>query len=306
MQNRHLLLIFLILVSVFLTLNGCSEEIVITPTQEEFDKDLVGCWQLIQSDELFEGDLFVTLDGNAVEYAVVGQTFQENHYDFLEFDYSLIDDKLMFDGKVYQRNNVEPMESPCEYFPDEGMVKVFLVNDGFCFCIKTLYDKNKCRFIERRSIWSSDYGFERDSLEYLVEEEFVYIDARSYLPLRDEENLYWAKWFDEFGPMTRYIFRRKVISDTTFAIGTLHTIDVIDYSWRDNDLFELPMLECLRFWKLITAYFAPDLGPVLYEYGVDRLTPIENRAELLYYYNPVKSDIAYMARRDYRYVQRAN
>ena len=309
MQNRHLLFIFLILVSVFLTLNSCSEEIVINPTQEEFDKDLVGCWQLVQSDELFEGDLYVTLDGNAVEYTVLGQTFQENHYDFLEVDYSLTDNKLSFDGRVYQRNNLEPMESPCEYFPDEGMVKVFRAYDAYCLCVKVGYDRVRNCFFEKRSVWSPTYGLEQDTILFYVSYQDIYFDCIIY-GWRPYKRLFWEQeiFIDEI-PETPPIRRRALIIDTSFTFGSLQWVDVIAYTFYDP--WENPsLLQELEYWTLDAVYFGQGLGPVLYvnkEY--DDSNPWEvivnyKKIELISYCNPQMSVLADMARRDYRYVNR--
>ena len=68
------------------------------------------------------------------------------------------------------------------------------------------------------------------------------------------------------------------------------------------------MLEQLGFWRLVAVYFSPDLGPVAYDFGNREgsdVRPYEvfYHAELINYFNPLKTEKARVARWDYRLLQ---
>jgi len=304
----------IILLIGLLTLSSCStDETITTPEPEPFNKDLVGCWELTQSDELFEGDLFVTLDGKATEYAVYGRTILTNQYDFLEVDYSLIDDELTFEGRIYHRgSNDEPVTSPCKYFPDEGMVKVFLVNDGFCLIVKVGYDRDKELFFERRSIWSRSFKLEQDIMEYDVTSDKVYIDPGK-IEFDPDLQVYWAKDYPPAPSDYRYIDKLRVVPDTTIAIGRVRSLEHYWYHYNNriiNDYFDKRWLLQLDYGRLGYVYFISELGSVMLDYyfSIPRYPRFHearwHHVELIDYFNPLKTVKTILARRDYRHMQR--
>ncbi len=294
--------------AVAIIFTGCTETTYIPPTAaDEFDKNLIGCWSLAASDSLFEGDLFITIDGTATEYSVFGSEFRTNNYDFREMDYSLIDNELQFMDRLYKRaDNANPVESPCEYFPDEGLIKLFSVNESYVFCVRVGYDHDREVFFEHRSIWSPQFGYEQDTVIYNVTR-----DKIDYCCVKSG----WEPWFREFWAEVILLDEHEpsrlrrlcIIRDTTFVAGQMRRIDVMGY--RDNSAYwdEPTLLQELEFWMLDIAYFAPELGVVIYEfvtYPWYDSTAKYSKSELVAYFNPQKTVKAELARRDFRHVLR--
>ena len=290
---------------IIMLLLSCAEETLITPADEEpFDRDPVGCWELVSSNSLFEGNLFVMVDGNATEYAVRGFEMRTYNHDFKELQYTLAENELYFWDRIYKRNNDIPMESPCKYFPDEGLIKIFQVNDVFVFCLRVGYDYENAWFFERRSIWSPEYGLEQDTILYKVRSDKIDVSWIGY-----------EKWFFEFWrieyaldpwpPYPPRSYRIQSIGDSTIIIGDISDIDVIAYNY--GDWYDYPtLLERLDMPPVI-AYFAPGLGAVIYLSGLHNWLgepSIRDKAEIVSFVNPKRSIAADRARRDYRHVQR--
>ncbi len=147
----------LLIVSITILNIGCWDwNAPVTPIvpPDNFTDELVGCWELIESDRFFEGNLFITLDGEGIEHTAYGTTFQTDSFDFHALEFVLTENKLSFQDRTYYRNNIEPMKSPCEYFPDEGMIKLFTVDDSYALSIHTKFVPEKNLFLEQRKIWS--------------------------------------------------------------------------------------------------------------------------------------------------------
>jgi len=294
--------------AIAIILAGCTETTYISPTvPDEFDKNIVGGWSLIASDSLFEGDLFITIDGTATEYSVFGSEFRTNDYDFREMDYILIDDELQFMDRLYKRaDNANPVESPCEYFPDEGLIKLFRVNESYAFCVRIGYDNDREVFFEHRSIWSPQFGCERDTIIYSVTWDKILCSHDKYNPIP-----WWREFWvfdidvNDWGPEP-LLERVHIVRDTTLSIGPLSKVDIIQYNWFGSFENQI-LLEELEFYTLSVAYFAPELGVVIYEYinyGSYASNNKYFRSELVSYINPQKTVKAELARRDFRHVLR--
>ena len=176
MVMKKLILFAFISISLFL-LSGCDEQILI-PENSEIEQELIGVWALVEADELMEGDLVIDRNGTGTEYGVYGRDIIEQKYDFSLIDYSLEEDKLLFSNRIYKRNPTEKKRSPNFIFPDEGIVKIFIVDDSLPFVVKVGYNSTLDLFFKKLSIWSPQFGYEIDTLWYRVEDRKI---CRAYV-----------------------------------------------------------------------------------------------------------------------------
>lgn len=163
-----------ILLSIFICGIGCEEKIIVQRSSEsEFDHELIDVWTLIEADHLWEGDLIIDAYGTGVEYVVDGRNFKEQKHDFTKMEYSIEGNILTFKDRKYKRNITEKKRSPNFIFPDEGLVKLFLIDDILPFVVKVGYNSNLDLFYKKLSIWSPQFGYEVDTLWYRVLEDFI-------------------------------------------------------------------------------------------------------------------------------------
>ena len=315
-KTKHTIPKLLISITLILTIS-CEYTIDVDPeTVGELNRDLVGCWELVSSDSLFEGNLFITVDGKGTEYALMGWEFRRMEFDFDQIDYQLDGDELQFEGRSYQRAIREMESSPCPYFPDEGTIKIFRLNEGYIFSVRIGYDPEIERFSERRSIWSPTHLFEQDTITYVVKEYKVWIDPP--LGIYDPDfNIYWSKYYfslDRTCP--QYIMKVLTGLDTTINSCEWEDVELFNYWYyfyrSVNYSLERGLLESLDYGFLWQTYFAPEIGSILhtYECPLGDWRGVQGRniynLELVEYFNPLKTIEADRARRDYRHVQRYN
>ncbi len=297
----------MVLIIVGVILIGCSESVnIITQpdTSGKISRELVGCWELAEADHYLEGNLFITFDGNGVEYIAGGALILTNQYDFHTKEYELTDDLLRFDGRVYRRNNIRYQPSPCDYFPDEGMIKLFLIDGIYHHSIRVGYDRDREKFFERRSVWTEEKGFEQDTVYYLVESPAYYCtrwpDRSSMSWMTRVRGVMWTLY-----PIHSFEadYYSRTINDTTLKIGTLRSVDEIMYSrygemhlnhyYRDSDHW----LGKMFFGNSTKGYFTRDIGMIAMEYEEETHTDIEiyHKTELIDYFNPMTTQIARQA-----------
>ena len=161
--------ILTILITIFICCIGCEEKILVQGNSDsELEHKLIGVWTLVEADHLWEGDMIIDAYGIGVEYVVDGREFKEQKQDFMKIDYSLINNILTFNDRKYRRNTTEKKRSPNFIFPDEGLVKLFLIDDALPYVVKIGYNSNLDLFYKKISIWSPQFGFEVDTMWYRV------------------------------------------------------------------------------------------------------------------------------------------
>ncbi|MFC2150669.1 hypothetical protein ACFLQV_04115 [Calditrichota bacterium] len=166
-----------ILLPICLILFSCSRHPQTAPDVPPDPVDpseLAGAWTLVSAEHVFEGDLFITKDGKGVEYTASG-SIQRTEYDFTKIECELKDNSLTFLDRAYTRRTEYPVESPCDYYPDEGMVKIFIINGSLPLTVRVLKSDIDGVFIERHSVWSRDIGFETVEYKLVVEPTNIHI-----------------------------------------------------------------------------------------------------------------------------------
>ncbi len=342
MKNSKLLLILISVV--FVSCQSLPQQPPETGYQPEFNTDLVGCWMLQSADSLFEGDLFITLGGTGVEYGAVGLEIQRREYDFLETEYSLETDYLHFNGRHYRRRMREPVYSPCDYFPDEGMIKLFSNSSGPPLCTRVNYDHDWNLFSEKWTVWSNDFGLENDTLLYDIEKYRIYCGSNNffdwYSRLEDDweyRHLFWApfvppdRWADEpysESPAFRSVtnvnedvaFTNSILSQMKLKYDEFYGIDYLHYQTYEEPT--LNWLIYISYGWINEANFIKQLGVTSYtvdqiewswrrnryeesEYYLEfKLGEGQIHLDLIDYINPLKTPEYERAKSDYRHLQR--
>ena len=308
-MNRKLHVVHLF-VTVLIIFTGCQKtgDLLIKPEQGTASiSDLVGCWELVSADNLFEGDLFVTCDGMGTEYAVVGREFRKQTIDFGDVDYEFVDGQLAFAGRLYKRNNRQQQVSPCNYFPDEGLIKLFLIDGNFPMTVKVGYDE-ECRFFtERRSVWSGAHKFERDTIWFEVTNDSISVRAFS-----SSSSTFLPHWF--YGDVIDWVeprfYDKRLVHDTTFVAGEFRFVEHMIYFFRGCEVTdESGLLDRICYNNLHSCYFVPEIGSVMSEHywymSNHGMAYGQNKVELVDYFNPLTTVEAHRARADYRHVGRA-
>jgi len=288
----------------FLFVN-CSE-VPIAPTvpPDYFTEDLVGCWELIESDEFFEGNLFITLDGKGVEYRTYGTTFQTSRFSFHILNHTLADDELTFRDRTYRRYNYKPEKSPCLYYPDDGMIKLYHIDDGYALSIRVKYDRERKLFLEKRKIWSLDFDLECDSTWFIVREHHI----QKSDGIRNEYNEFWGDYW------ATSMRDKQLVSSMALPYGVINDVEMVERSpigkqWRAWIYYsDTPYYMSIVNWlfrlgsdMMTGQYFAPSLGVVATTYAWDEVDPLasDHRAEIVNYFNPLTTSAAKQARADW-------
>ncbi len=158
-----------IIVAILICCIGCEERIVAPGNSgPDANPELIDVWSLVKADHLWEGDIIIDAYGIGVEYGVNGREFCEQKYDFSRIEYSLVDNILSFEDKIYKRNSTDKKRSPNFIFPDEGLVKLFLIDNALPYVVKTGYNSDLDLFYKKISIWSPQFGNEVDTMWYRV------------------------------------------------------------------------------------------------------------------------------------------
>jgi len=296
--------------AVFLAFTTGCQQTVITPTEPDksavLNEDLVGCWELVEADSLFEGDLFITCDGLGTEYSIVGREFRKKVFDFRVIEYDLVDGLLLFAGRWYEPKNRAQQLSPCDYFPDEGLVKSLLIDGRIPLTIKTGWNDEHQLFTERRSLWNVWHGFEQDTIWFRVTDDSITVTGVNFY-----FGALWPLWLENvssFQPEPRY-FDKRYVNDTTFAVGGFRHIQQMLYYDRFCEVSdEAGILDWICYNNLSSCYFAPEIGVVMADHLWYRdgysLDYSQNRVELIEYFNPLTTVEARRARMDFNHVQR--
>ncbi len=301
------LTLFTILIS--FCISGCEERILI-PGNSEIEPELIGVWSLVEADDLMEGDLKISENGKGKEYGLYGRDFIRESHDFSVIDYILEGNFLTFENRVYKRNSTVNKRSSHMFMPDEGLVKLFLIDEALPLIMKIGYNSNLDLFYKKISLWSPQFGYEVDTVWFSVTEDFIYpaevndqSDRASIVlgegigdPYNDEDSFFWSPW--------------RAIYDTTFASGDYRVVYqgpvFVSGSFRrpiSADEEPIPVYSYLQRFKwsfLYTGYVVPGLGTIHAEWFNDNERgrndandpgyyppSFHHRISLVGYYNPL-------------------
>jgi hypothetical protein len=180
----------IIIVAIFICCIGCEEKILIPGSStSEFDPGLVDYWTLIEADNLMEGDLIIEENGVGIEYGIYGHEILRQNYNFENINYTLTGDILEFLGRKYKRLLTRKKCSDCSIIPDEGLVKLFLIDNTIPMVVKVGYNSESDLFYKKRSVWSPQFGFEVDTLWLKIEE-----DQIKWLVIDDPSDINSVRW----------------------------------------------------------------------------------------------------------------
>lgn len=312
---NQLLLISLLLVTSCEQLHQTAPDV---PPDAFEVSTLAGAWTLVSADHFFEADLFITANGKGVEYSAIG-SIQQTEFDFNEIDFDATEGTLAFQGRTYKRRVTSPIESPCAYYPDEGMIKIFLVDGNIPLCVKTMYDNEKGVFLERHSVWHERSKFESMIYEFVVENGRVFFydeDPDDRFSYTDTERSMWIysyqqpNWFERrftISFINEIVWQHKVddaneIKDTKQII-TYDSDNQQDYG-TSNPLIGLLFNDDsewfgkLNYLNLIKAVWKEEIGIVSMTIdGYDRAKRAyltwnlpDYRLQLISHINPYKTD----------------
>jgi len=273
--------ILTIIVAILICCNGCEERIVIPGNSgSEIDPQLIGAWSLVEADNLMEGDLIIEENGVGIEYGIYGHEILRLNHDFKNINFALNGDVLEFLNRKYKRLQTRKKCSSNPIIPNEGMVKLFLIDDTLPMVVKVGYNTQSNLFFKKRSVWSPQFGLEVDTLWYKIAEDrikWVGIDDPS-----DSNSIRWSyQWIDPkhykepFGP-----FREpplwKTIYDTTIASkyytiiyqGPVYISGLWDspYFYREINSQFGSYLERFHFSFASNSFVAENLGTIYAEW----------------------------------------
>jgi len=182
------------------------------------------------------------------------------------------------------------------------MIRIFVIDDNYPLCIKTIFNREKNCFMEIRSTWSRSFQFEKDTLYYSINRNLISdfhnpISIWQSLPFVNGE--YHSYWDNPGGGQH---FHAWEIQDSTFSIGKLDYIQYFQYPTYGRPQTG-SFLEKLWIGWAHDIVFSPEIGYIWAKtIGTVRGSDGEyaHKYDLIYYINPMDSPEAELVRRDLR------